>query len=148
MTKFLFNTWILHFLESMRHIDNISSSSRHIFILDGHNSHVTLEVVKAARRGGLDLVSLPSYMSQTLQPLDVFVFKPFMIYFRKYCNYWTSRNVGQKTTKEILAHWVSLVLQKVLCQNNIEKGFSKIGILSPKLCSSKQTSRTIKEFLE
>jgi hypothetical protein len=109
-------------------MDDISPSSRHLLILDGHNSHVTLEVVKAAKEAGLDLVSLPSYMSHALQPLDVAVFKPFKTYFREYRNYWTSRNVGQKATKETLAHWVSLALRKALSTNNIEKGFSKTWI--------------------
>jgi hypothetical protein len=74
------------------------------------------------------MVSLPSHTSHALQPLDVAVFKPFKTYFREYRNYWTSRNVGQKATKETLAHWVSLVLRKALSKNNIEKGFSKTGI--------------------
>jgi hypothetical protein len=128
MTKFLFSTWISHFLEAVGRMDNISPTSRHVLILDGHNSHVTLEVVKATKGVGLDLVSLPSHTLHALQPLDVSVFKPFKTYFREYRNYWTSRNVGQKATKEALAQWVSLALRKALNQNNITKGFSKIGI--------------------
>ena len=55
-------------------------------ILDGHNSHVTLEVVVKAREAGLDLLTLPSH---TLQPLDVFVFKPLKTTFRAYMDIWS-----------------------------------------------------------
>jgi hypothetical protein len=46
-------------------------SSPHLLILDGHSSHVTIEVVKRARAVGLHLLTLPSYCSHTMQPLDV-----------------------------------------------------------------------------
>jgi hypothetical protein len=128
MTKFLFSTWISHFLESVSRMDSISPTSRHLLTLDGYTSHVTLEVVKVTRGAKLDLVSLPSHTSHALQPLDVAVFKPFKTYFREYWNYWTSRNIGQKATKETLAHWVSLALRKALNENNITKGFKKTGI--------------------
>jgi hypothetical protein len=81
--------------------------------------------VKAAKGAGLDLVSLPSHTSHALQPLDVSVFKPFKTYLREYLNYWTSRNVGLKATKEALSHWVSLAMRKAQMENNIKKGFSK-----------------------
>jgi hypothetical protein len=76
----------------------------------------------------LDLVSLPSHTSHALQPLVVAMFKPFKTYFREYRNYWMSRNIGQKATKETLAHSVSLALRKALNKNNITKGFRKTGI--------------------
>jgi hypothetical protein len=71
MTSYLFSAWISHFLESVRKLGGISPEHCHRFILDGHNSHVTLEVVMEAKRVGLDLLTLPSHTSHALQPLDV-----------------------------------------------------------------------------
>jgi hypothetical protein len=65
MTAYLFSTWISHFIESVSSLGGISPTRRHLLILDGHNSHVTLEVVKEA---GLDLLTLPSHTSHALQP--------------------------------------------------------------------------------
>ena len=45
--------------------------------LDGHNSHVTLEVVMRAMEVGLDILTLPFYTSHHLQALDVSIFAPF-----------------------------------------------------------------------
>ena len=53
----------------------ISAENRHLLVLDGHNSHVTLEVVTLAMNFGLDIISLPSHTSYALQPLDVSCFK-------------------------------------------------------------------------
>jgi hypothetical protein len=95
-------------------LGGISPSRRHLLILDRHNSHVTLEVVREARQAGLYLLTLPSRTSHALQPLDVTVFKPFKSHFREFRNFRTPRNMHQKATKEILAQWVSLGLKKAL----------------------------------
>jgi hypothetical protein len=82
MTSYLFSAWISHFIESVRRVGSISPERRHLLILDGHNSHVTLEVVQEAKSVGLDLLTLPSHTSYALQPLDVVVFRPFKQHFR------------------------------------------------------------------
>ena len=46
MTRWLFESWISHFLECLKNGPGIDHSNRHLLILDGNNSHVTLEVVK------------------------------------------------------------------------------------------------------
>jgi len=62
----------------------MSPFNRHLFILDKHTSHVTLEVVKLAMFSGLDLLTFPSHTSHALQPLDITCFKPFKVAFRTY----------------------------------------------------------------
>ena len=102
MTSYLFSAYISHFIASIRRHSVISLEHRHLLILDGNNPHVTLEVARLAKNVGLDLISLPSKTSHALQPLDVFVIKPFKQYLRKDRDYWTSRNIDQSATKEIL----------------------------------------------
>jgi hypothetical protein len=64
MTSQLFKSWIGHFVKNVRDCGlGISSTCRHLLILDGHGSHVTTDVVKTARSVGLDLLTLPSYTS-------------------------------------------------------------------------------------
>jgi hypothetical protein len=80
----MFSAWISHFVASICRVDDISPGAHHLLILDGHNSHIMLNVVHKARSVGLDLVTLPSHTSHALQPLDVSIFKPFKQYFRDY----------------------------------------------------------------
>ena len=47
-----------------------------ILVLDGHGSHITIDVIEFAKLS-VYLLCLPSHTSHILQPLDVSVFKPF-----------------------------------------------------------------------
>ena len=94
-----------------------------LLILDGHKSHVTLEVLEKAKEHGVDMVSLPSHSSHEMQSLDISCFKPFKQYFRVYRDIWCRNNIGNKATKQELARWVSLGLQKALTLKNIQAGF-------------------------
>jgi hypothetical protein len=45
MTSILFSHWISHFIKALESRRGISLENRHLMIVDGHNSHVILEVV-------------------------------------------------------------------------------------------------------
>ncbi|MCO5566881.1 hypothetical protein L7F22_020564 [Adiantum nelumboides] len=77
MTKELFQAWLQHFENSI--MIDISKESRHLLILDGHGSHVSLEVVAKAHALGIDIITLPAHTSHKLQPLDVSVFKSLKV---------------------------------------------------------------------
>jgi hypothetical protein len=128
MTGYLFFSWISHFKEALEKLGGILPSNRHLLILDGHSSHVTLDVIHKAKLIGLDILTLPSHTSHRLQPLDVSVFRLFKCAFRTYRDAWTLRHKGKPAMKEDLAHWVSLVLRKALSPENIKKGFEATGI--------------------
>lgn len=128
MTSYLFSAWIPHFIASVRRIGAISPENRHLLILDGHNNHVTLDVVREANVVRLDLLTLLAHTSHALQPLDVSVSKPFKQHFKEYRDFWSSKNLNKSTTNDTLAQWVSLALRKALYANSIKKGFSAIGI--------------------
>ena len=106
----------------MKKKGSMSPIQRHLMILDGHNSHVTLDVIVKANKARLDMVTLPSHTSHEIQPLDVAIFKPFKIEFMAY------RDVWSMTMKEDLAQWVSLALKKAMTPSNIKAGFKCIGI--------------------
>ena len=99
MTKWLFQSWISHFIGTLTKTVGISAENRHLLVLDGHNSHVTLEVVTLAMNSGLDIISLPSHTSHALQPLDVSCFKPFKTAFRQIRDSWTLVNKGKRVEK-------------------------------------------------
>ena len=84
MPKWLFESWIWHFIKCLKRGPSIDLNNRHLLVLDEHNSHVTLEVVKIAMQLGLDIISLPSHTSHALQPLDLACFAPFKTAFRKH----------------------------------------------------------------
>ena len=107
---------------------NLGPTKRMLLILDGHKSHVILEVLLKAMEHGIDMVSLPSHSSHEMQPLNISYFKPFKQYFRVYRDIWCRNNIGNKATKQDLARWMSLGLQKTLTVKNIQAGFRIAGI--------------------
>jgi hypothetical protein len=79
MITFLFKEFLSFFKSSI--LNGISITNRHLLILDGHGSHVTLEVIEQAQKFGLDMITLPSHTFHALWPLDVVCFKAFKIPF-------------------------------------------------------------------
>ena len=53
-----------------------ASRSRRLLIIDGHGSHVTMDFIQYCDRNRILLCILPPHSTQTLQPLDVALFKP------------------------------------------------------------------------
>lgn len=69
--------------------------NRHLLVLDGHGSHMMLEVVQKAHEEGLDIIILPSHISHRLQPLNGSIFKSFKVAFWACKGRWTMHNKGK-----------------------------------------------------
>ena len=123
MTRWLFESWISHFIECSKKGPDLDLTNRHLLILDGHNSHVTLEVVKISMESGLDIVSLPSHISHALQPLDIVCFKSFKTTFKKIRDVWSLTNKNRYVEKQTLYEWTSKALQSALTPSNIRARF-------------------------
>ena len=108
-----------HFLSKLRERGLLSSTDRHLLVLDGHKAHLTLEVVNKAKKHRVDMLTLSSHTSHGSQPLDVSCFKPFKVAFRAYKNLWTVKQHGVR---------VSLALKKSLTAKNIQGDFRGVGI--------------------
>ena len=63
---------------------NLSLIKIKLLILDGHKSHISMEVLLKAKNHGIDMVSLSYHTSHELQPLGISCFKPFKLAFRAY----------------------------------------------------------------
>lgn len=63
--------------------------------MDNHCSHVSLQVVNAARENGAVIVALPPHTSHQLQPLDRTAFGPMKGSFKKAMKDWLKSNPGQ-----------------------------------------------------
>ncbi|MCO5592019.1 hypothetical protein L7F22_046013 [Adiantum nelumboides] len=86
MTGELFHAWLEHFDNAITL--SIGKSSRHLLILDGHGSHVSMDVVAKAQDSGIYIITLPAHTSHKLQPLDVSVFKSLKVQFWKERDIW------------------------------------------------------------
>ena len=123
-----FMEWMDYFVHRMREEGGQPPQGRYLLMLDGHKSHISLEILMKAKENGIDRVSLSSHTSHELQPLNKACFKPFWVAFRAYRDLWNLKNQGKIYRKEDLTQWASLGLQKALIRKYIMSGFRAIGI--------------------
>lgn len=67
----------------------------HVIILDGHTSHISVEVIRFAMDNNLDILQLPSHSSHVTQPLDVCAFGIFKRQITEVLHGW-ARTHGNK----------------------------------------------------
>jgi hypothetical protein len=120
----------------------ISINNKHLLILDGLGSDVTLEVIEQARKFGLDMVTL---LSHTFQPLDVACFKSFKITFRRERNTTIVTRNYVEPDKITLAGWVNKTLNKTFIRKNIISGFkaTRIWPFNPKSMDNKTSPNSL-----
>ena len=128
MSKWFFDYWISHFIGTLRKTTKINEENMHLLVLNGHNSHVTLEVVTSTMNFGLNIIFRPSHTTHALQPLNVSCFKPFKSAFRQIRDFWMLLNKGRKVEKTTLCEWTSQALERSLTPKNIKSDFQKTGI--------------------
>jgi hypothetical protein len=64
MITFLFKKILFLFYKSIP--SGIFLTNKHMFIFDGHGSHVTLEAIEQTQPFELDMVTLPSHTSHAM----------------------------------------------------------------------------------
>ena len=102
---------------------------RPVFLLvDGHSSHMTLDLIDLARENNIILFCLPPHTTHLLQPLDVSVFKSLKDHFyrslRAFC--FVKRNFV--VSKKEFASVVKEPFEKAFSISNVKAGFKKCGI--------------------
>ena len=81
-----------------------------LLVLDGHGSHITIDVIEFARSNNVHLLCLPSHTSHILQPLDIGVFKSLKRFFSKGCRQYMAKNPGCVITEDVLASVVGIAI--------------------------------------
>ncbi len=110
MISFLFkNKFFSFFKKSISSV--VSLTDKHVLIIDGHGSHVTLEAILQAQEMGLNMIILPSHTSHDLQPLDVSYLKLVKTTFKKVRIATMFRNKHMEPYKITLVGWVDQTLE-------------------------------------
>ena len=99
-----------------------------MLVLDGHASHITIDVSEFARSNDIHLLCLPSHTSHILQPLDVGVFKSFKSLFSKVCRQYMVKFPGRVITEKVLTSLVGDAFAQSHTPLNILSDFKKSGI--------------------
>lgn len=98
-----------------------------LFIVDGHKSHLTLHLSNFCSENGIEIIALFPNSTHILQPLDLAVFRPLKVFWKKAATKWKLENLGKNIRKENFAP----VLQKAVKQltsDCVKNGFRAGGL--------------------
>ena len=112
-----------------------------LILMDGHGSHMSIDVIERARADNVHLLCLPAHTTHILQPLDVGVFKSFKANFSKACTKYIADNPGRVVTTDKLASLVAAAWPLSYTPVNIMAGFKKSGVfpINPSEVTDRQT---------
>ena len=138
----LFLLWFEFFLR------NIPPARPVLLIMDGHGSHVSIDLIELARSNGVDLLCLPSHTTHILQPLDVGVFKSFKTHFSKACSRYIAANPGRVITADKIASLIAEAWPHSFTAVNTMSGFRKCGVFpfNPSAVTDRQIAPQSKAF--
>ena len=109
-------------------LSNIPPSRPALLIMDGHGSHVSIDVIELARDNDIHLLCLPSHTTHILQLYDIGVFKLFKFNFSKACTRYLAANPGRVITSDRLASLVAEAWPHSFTALNVMSGFKKCGV--------------------
>ena len=99
-----------------------------ILFVDGHASHISLDVIDLARENDIVLFCLPPHTTHALQPLDVSVFKSLKSHFSKAVQAVFFAKKDFIVSKREFARVVKVPFERAFSISNIKAGFAKCGI--------------------
>jgi hypothetical protein len=68
----------------LKYVREKNIKGQKVLFLDGHTSHISIELLECAIENEVTLLKLPPHTSSFLQPCDVSVFKPLKTAWRKH----------------------------------------------------------------
>lgn len=104
---------------------NVSGGYR-LLILDGHNSHCTYQFCSFAEKNKIIILCLPSHTTHVLQPCDVGVFGPLLLFWKSEINTFTY--AGIPITKFNLHKHYAHAWECAFKPETIQSAFWKTGI--------------------
>ena len=104
-----------------------------LLILDGHASHISVEVIEYTQKNQIHMLCLPAHTTHLLQPLDVGVFKSLKSFYYKACKEYTTDHPGRVITTDVIASLLADAWPQSITPVNIMSGYKKSGtyLLNP-----------------
>jgi hypothetical protein len=97
--------------------------------LDGHHSHISLELIRKARDNNILLLCLPPNTTHLLQPLDVGVFAPLKNAWKVILKRHKLETRGANVNKEIFPHLLSELWETSFTPQHCKGGFRGAGLV-------------------
>ena len=117
--------WIQHF---NHHISSRTKGTYRLLVLDGHESHHSVEFELYAKENNIVTLCMPAHSSHRLQPLDVGCFGPLKAAYSRQIEGLMKVQITHVSKVEFF-HAFYAAFQKAITTSNIQGGFRGAGIV-------------------
>lgn len=125
MTGTSFLVFVKHFHSHVKSTPELPC----LLLLDNHDSHLSIDVLKFCKSNGIVLLSFPPHTSHRLQPLDVSVYGPFKKHYFTAADNWLISNPGKTITIYDIPTLVNTAFINAMTPTNIVSGFKATGVM-------------------
>ena len=109
-------------------IPNCGTSRPVLLVMDNHDSHISMEMIRTAQENNITLFGLPAHTTHLLQPLDVHINGPLKATFNKLANSLGFINKHQVLNKAKFPAVLSTSIDKYCSPANVKESLRKCGI--------------------
>ena len=113
----------------LRAVGHLTESGPVILFLDGHHSHISLELIRKARANNVILQCLPPNTTHLLQPLDVGVFAPVKSAWKSILKRYKLETRGERVSKEVFPSLVAQLWDASFKPDHCKGGFRGAGLV-------------------
>ena len=113
-----------------------------ILLVDGHSTHIDIQITKFCQGNQIILYCLPAHTSHIVQPLDVAFFRPLKVNWRKAVKAYKDDNPGQTVTKQVFAKVFHSAWEASVKAETFINGFRDSGLypFNPQAVDAKKFS--------
>lgn len=104
-----------------------ANGRRRVLLVDGHNSHYTVNFLLYAKEHNIDVLCYPSHCTHIYQGLDVVIFSPLKKYWQQERDV-EERERGQRVSKTNFLSVYGRAHIRALTPENIKMAFKKTGV--------------------
>ena len=117
--------WIKHF---DKHTRTRTKGAKRLLILDGHESHHSVEFEEYCQNNDIITLCMPAHSSHRLQPLDVSYFSVLKRAYSLYIENLMRRHQTHIAKEDFLAGFYD-AFQTAMTADNVKSGFAKAGLV-------------------
>ncbi len=110
-------------------VAHITATAPAYLFLDGHHSHISLELIRVAREDYVKLFCLPPNCTHILQHLDVGVFSPIKKVWGKILKKWKLESPAANVSKEAFPSLIAKLWDESFTPAHCISGFRASGIV-------------------
>ena len=122
-----------HFLEWFKKmflpaVTSLLETGPVVLFVDGHISHVSLDLIQLAKEKGVTLFCLPSHTTHVLQPLDVAVYGPVKKSWKKILKEYKMETCAAKVDKTVFPSLIRKLWDESFQPDHLKAGFKRAGL--------------------